>query len=173
MNGLRTKHKILKYYLSEIEKATIKVPPPKIDLLVYSKSVKGVSENDVATNLLEMMYQRYVTFYPTGTGHQLVEITTKGIEAVIAESFIKKSNEIFWKAFMNISLTGANIVVAIAAVVALNANNGELQKLKDRLIILEGKVNQQQVKPNPKIEPSKNVQPVLLDTSKTHKKGHL
>lgn len=169
MNGLRSKHKILKFYLSEIEKAKVKVPPPKIDLILYSESIPGLNKDKTASYLFEMWHQGYFTFYPTGTS-QLVEITNKGLETVVGEHFLIKSREIFWKSFMNISLTTANIVVAIAAVIALNANNGEVQKLKDQVREIEARVPKETAKASPNTEPNKPSPLSPLDTATKHAK---
>src|SRR5258705_4362597 len=102
MYGYRTKHKILAYYMKQIKG----VPPAKIRLTKYAKSVKGVNENVVATYLFDMKFEGYVTFYPVPKPEhdQDIEITNEGIAAFIGGHFLKKNRDIIQKGFMNISI---------------------------------------------------------------------
>lgn len=135
----RTKHKILKYYMDEITRAEVKVPPPKILLTKYAKSIEGVNENVAATLLMDMMYEGYFTFYnvPPPQHDQLIEITNHGIATFIGERLLRKNSDIFWKGAMNIFITLANIAVAVTAIWALTKEPAGLQKLEERLRKIE------------------------------------
>jgi len=150
MYGYRTKHKILAYYVSQVKG----VPPPKIRLTKFSKSVKGVNENVVATYLLDMKFEGYFNFYdvPKPENDQDVEITYEGMAAFIGEHFLKKNRDLFWKGAMNISITLANIAVAIVAIIALTKDNSELRQLEDRLKRLEQVKSKEEVRANPNKE---------------------
>ena len=169
MYGNRTKHKILGYYIDEMLKAQVKIPPIKILFTTYSKNIKGINENKVGTYLLNMKFEGYFTFYDYPNDH-LIEITNKGIEAYMGNYFLKQNNNIFWKYFMNISLTVANIVVAIAAILALTKDNDELPKLKERLLKLEAANTIIKVQANPNNQQTKNgYLPNTKDTLNTSK----
>jgi len=138
--------------MDEVTRAEVKVPPPKILLTKYAKSVTGVNENVVATLLLDMMFEGYFTFYNVPQHDQLIEITNHGMATFISDRLLRKNKEIFWKATMNISMTLANIAVAVVAIIALSKDNSELRQLKDRLLELEQRGDTTRETANPKIE---------------------
>lgn len=80
-----------------------------------------------------------------------VSITGKGISAVMSETFKIKHEELLGKAVMNIALTVANVAVAIVAIISLTKDNGELQKIEDRVSKLEKAQHIEQVTANPNI----------------------
>ena len=150
MYGYRTKHKILAYYMEQVKG----VPPPKIKFTEYAKGVNGVNENIVATYLLDMKFEGYFTFYDVPEHDQLIEITNSGIAAFIGEHILKKNKEVFWKATMNIFITLANIAVAMTAIWALTKDNGEVQKLEERLNKLEKEQQKVTAITNPSTSPN-------------------
>jgi hypothetical protein len=85
-----------------------------------------------------------------------VQITPKGASHYTGRVFKIKQDEVFWKAFMNISITIANIIVAIVAVWALTKDGGELQQIKERLKILEAAQHKEVGITNPNIQQNKS-----------------
>ena len=69
---------------------------------------------------------------------------------------------------MNVSITIANVIVAIVAMLALTNNNDELPQLRDRLTKLEVQYKQLQATTNPSIQQNKHSYPTNTKDSSNY-----
>jgi len=172
MYGYRTKHAILETYifwLHSREKNSSKEMPYGLLLENTYKRMGIINRNlkYIASTLIYLEFEDYFISPKAEKGDKKLLITEKGISAQAGDIFLIKQRETMWKAIMNISITLANIIVAITATWAIIRGNGELQKLKERLDILELKSQPSKGLPSPKILPLKICLPATKDSGKT------
>lgn len=155
MYGYRTKHKILKEYLSNLTKIA-KNGEPNYDHFVFLKEFSrqlGKTEKKagkVAQYLSNMALEGLFELKNNVAKNDMqVTITSNGVNAALSETYTIKQNEFFWKAFMNITMTLANVAVAITAIWALTKETGESKILEERMKLLEQVQKVKEVKANP------------------------
>lgn len=166
MYGYKTKQRIIDYYMKEMLAKKPITPPVQLSLRDMATKIPGTDENKAATYILEMKFEGYFDFIDQ-LNDQLVTITPKGLEVGTTKYFERKYKEVLWRSVMNISITAANIIVAIAAIIALwvssDKENERLRKAEDRLQAIEQTDNKAKGITSPKIPHSK---PPLKTNSK-------
>ena len=182
MYGYRTKHKILTEYLKRVQKDSPKdgnLDPTHT--VLYKQFAREIGKKEpksgyIAQQMFVLLMEGYLHYGKKHTEPDDIEIsiTPKGMNAAMGEVFKIKQNEWFWRAFMNILMTIANVAVAITAIWALTKDNGEVQRLEERLNKLEKVLYTPQVKANPNtLHLQNNSQPTTIDTEKkTFKPTH-
>lgn len=98
--------------------------------------------------LIYLRIEGYVNFASGGpylNSDPLIEITEKGVSAMMGAYFKKDNSKIFWSRFVDFSLVVCNAAIATAAVVALCFRNDDrLKAIESRLSIIEQAANKRQ-----------------------------
>ena len=155
MYGYKTRHLILDAFMKKQHEHGEPTSILKTSSKGFIKSFKK-RQNKIEGYVVCLADEGYLKFHPTDTSDLLLSITKEGVSARAGEYFKIKHREALWKSIMNITITISNAIVAAAAIWALTKDSGEVQRIEERVKILEESGQTKGVKSNPNMTAPKN-----------------